>query len=95
MRMLSFAAALDPAYEPAFNEWANVLVDVGRYDEALGLYDHALSIDDTRAVVHHNRGVCLRFMGNVEDAVKSFEAALQRDPTYPHTLHELEKIYSS
>ena len=95
IRMLSFAAALDPTYEPAFNEWANVLVDVGRHNDALSLYDHALSIDDSRAVVHHNRGVCLRLMGNIEDAVKSFEAALERDPTYPHTLQELERINHS
>jgi tetratricopeptide (TPR) repeat protein len=85
------AASLDPGYEPAFNEWANVLYDEGRFAEALQLYDHALSLDATRAVVHHNRGVCLIALKRRDDALRSFHAALARDPSYVHTLNELER----
>jgi tetratricopeptide (TPR) repeat protein len=92
IRMLRFSGALDPKYEPAYNEWANVLVDLGRHDEALRLYDQALSLDEGRAVVHHNRGVCLRLMGNFALARESFAAALRRDPGYHHTLSELERM---
>src|SRR4051812_36037765 len=83
------ATALDPTYEPAWNEWANVLVDVRSYHAALLLYDRALSIDDTRAVVHHNRGVCLRMLGRISEAKSCFRAALQLEPTYHYSTAEL------
>lgn len=88
--LLQVATAMDPGYEPAFNEWANVLVDQGFLEEALILYDRALQLDNSRAVVHHNRGVCLRLLGNFEGAVASFSAALRRQPDYHHSLVELQ-----
>jgi tetratricopeptide (TPR) repeat protein len=89
IRAFEVAVALDPCYEPAYNEWANVLFDEGRYADALALYEMALSMNSSRAVVHHNRGVCLRFMGDTDAAVSSFRKALEFDPTYSHTIQEL------
>jgi tetratricopeptide (TPR) repeat protein len=89
---LQVATGLDPTYEPAWNEWANVLVDMGRYEEALPLYDHALALDAGRAVVHHNRGVCLLYLHRIDAAIASFQAALTRDPGYRYTLDELARL---
>jgi tetratricopeptide (TPR) repeat protein len=88
-QILQVAVAIDPEYEPAVNEWANVLVDQGRLQEALTLYDRALELDGSRAVVYHNRGVCLRLLGDFEGAMASFSAALRIEPDYRHTLLEL------
>ena len=92
IRMLRFATEIDPGYEPAFNEWANVLVDQGRFEPALKLYDHALTLDDSRAVVHHNRGVCLLLLRDFVRAKLSFREALRRDPQYSHAAVELKKF---
>jgi tetratricopeptide (TPR) repeat protein len=92
IRSFEVAIALDPCYEPAYNEWANVLFDEGRYADALGLYERALSIDASRAVVHHNRGVCFRFLRNTDAAVSSFLEALKCDPCYAHTIGELRQL---
>jgi tetratricopeptide (TPR) repeat protein len=86
------AIALDPNYEPAYNEWANVLVDQGRPEEALRLYETALSFDNSRAVVYHNQGVCLRLLHRVDEAIQSFRQAIGLDPTYHHTHRELERL---
>jgi len=94
IRMLRFATELDQGYEPAFNEWANVLVDQRRFEPALKLYDHALTLDDSRAVVHHNRGVCLLFLGDFARAELSFREALCRDPEYSPAALELKKFWT-
>lgn len=90
--MLGAAIALDPGYAPALNELANVLVDGGRYRAALPLYDAALAIDGQRAVVYHNKGVCLRLLGETSAAVALFRAALARDPGYAYSLIELARL---
>lgn len=72
VRAFEAAVALDPHYEPAYNEWANVLFDSGRFQDALPLYRQALALNSRRAVVHHNLGVCLRMMGQTGAAVASF-----------------------
>jgi tetratricopeptide (TPR) repeat protein len=82
--------AIDPDYAPGLNEWGNVFYDAGRYTAALALYNRSLAIDRNRAVVHHNRGVCLRALGDSPGAVESFHTALRIDPSYQHTLNELE-----
>ena len=88
------AGVLDPLYEPTFNEWANVLYDNERFPEALELYNKALAVDASRAVVHHNRGVCLLALNRRNEAIRSFGEALKRDPTYVHTLNELRRLRS-
>lgn len=84
--------ALDPTYAPGLNEWANVCYDGGRYREALMLYGRSLAIDGSRAVVHHNQGVCLRTLGAKPAAIASFQRALTLDPTYQWSIAELERL---
>lgn len=88
------ATQLDPHYAPAYNEWANVLFDLGRYADALVLYEHSLMLDSSRAVVHHNQGVCHRFRGDTVLARHSFANALALDPNYAYTLQEMHLLDS-
>lgn len=86
------ALRLDPAYTPAWNEWANVLVDEHHYAEALPLYDRVLTLDTSRAVYFHNRGVCLRLLGRLDDAMHNFHRALALDPGYTFSIEELHRL---
>ena len=95
IRTFEVAVALDPEYEPAYNEWANVLYDAARFGDALVLYDKALSLDNSRAVVHHNRGMCLKVMRDKVSAIAAFETALAIDPSYPHSLMELKQLFGT
>lgn len=80
-------------FAPAYNEWANVLLDVHEESSAYPLYQKALALDDTRAVYHHNIGLCCRRMGWEAEAEKHLVAALERDAAYAHSLEELGEIH--
>jgi tetratricopeptide (TPR) repeat protein len=86
------ALGLDPDYAPALNEWANVLFDIGLYHEALPLYDASLAIDNKRAVVYHNKGVCLCYLGRLPEAIHYFETALTLEPNYHYSQEELQRL---
>jgi Tfp pilus assembly protein PilF len=58
----------------------------------MDLYDKALSLDDSRAVVHHNRGMCLKAMGRRASAIASFQKALAIEATYSYSIGELNKL---
>ena len=57
------------------------LHDQGRYDEALMLYDDALVSWPTLALIWNNRGNTLLEMGLFEQAIKSYQQALELAPT--------------
>jgi tetratricopeptide (TPR) repeat protein len=86
------AIALDASYAPAHNEWANVLVDLGRCDEALPRYTHALRLAPHVCVYHHNQGVCLRLLGRGLQARRALQAALAIDPGYAWSQAELARL---
>lgn len=83
------AVMLAPDYAAAYNEWGNVLQDAQLYEEALALYERSLSLDDSRPVVHHNKGVCHNRLGAPFLAETSFRAALRINPDYHHSLEEV------
>jgi len=89
------ATLIDPGYAPAWNELANVLVDSGRPNDALPLYARVLTIDSSRAVYFHNRGVALRMIGNCAEARRSFTAALELDAGYQWSIAELRRLNPS
>ncbi len=86
------ATGLDAGYEPAWNEWANVLVERGNPAEALPLYERAIAIEPERAVLHHNRAVCLRLLGRRDEARDALAHALVLHPGYRYSIEELERM---
>ncbi|WP_051085778.1 tetratricopeptide repeat protein [Neomegalonema perideroedes] len=92
----SFRAALtlNPHFAPALNEWANTLQDQGDYAAALKLYERSLAEDSSRAVTHHNLGVCWSRLGHDQLAAESWLTALRLDPGYAHALEELGDLYA-
>jgi tetratricopeptide (TPR) repeat protein len=89
---LRVATRLDPGYAPAWNELANVLVDLGDPQTAAPLYDLVLSLDASRAVYHHNRGVAHRLLGEFASARANFQEALDLDPDYRWSIAELKRL---
>ncbi|MDD2867457.1 tetratricopeptide repeat protein [Neomegalonema sp.] len=91
----SFRAALtlNPQFAPALNEWANTLQDQGEPAAALKLYERSLAEDASRAVVHHNLGVCWGRLGHDQIAAECYLTALRLDPGYAHALEELGDLY--
>ena len=92
LAMFGVALPLNPGYAPAFDGRANVLFDMGRDAAALPLYDGALAPDASCAVVHHNKGVCLQYLGRIEEAGGCFQRALAIDPHYAYSIEELKRL---
>jgi tetratricopeptide (TPR) repeat protein len=70
----------------ALNNHGGVLVELGRYDEAIKRLNRALSMKPDYAEAHFNLGNALRKSGQPAEAVKSFAAAVRIRPNYVEAL---------
>jgi len=55
---------------------------IGRYEEALGLYDKAIEINPQYAQAWYNKGVALDRLGKYEEALDAFDRAIKMNPRY-------------
>ena len=56
----------------------------GKFEEAVQLYEHALSADPSRAETYYQRGTSLKNAGRLEAAIASYDQAIERKPDYAH-----------
>jgi tetratricopeptide (TPR) repeat protein len=68
LAQFDLALSTEPAYAAAWNEKANFLDSVGKFEEALACYDHSLKIDPGNAEVWFNKGLTLRKLGRENEA---------------------------
>jgi CheY-like chemotaxis protein len=52
----------------------------GNYTEAIRFFDQALEIDPLLSAAWHDRGVCLRELGQDKDALKNIDKAVELEP---------------
>lgn len=62
---------------------AQVLVGLGRLEEALADYDSVIALDPNYPEYHFDRGNLLHRMGRDDEALASYEQALQLSPPFP------------
>ncbi len=60
-------------------------------EEALGLIQQVIAVDPGYAVAYHNQGVLLHQKGQVDEAIASFEKALQLQPDYANAQNALRQ----
>lgn len=77
---LQRAAELLPDDAEVHNSLGNVLMALGRNDEAMASYRRALAIKHDFADAHSNLGVVLHKLGRLEEAVSSYRQALEINP---------------
>ena len=63
-------------------EGGNNYLKLGRYTEAVALYDQAIAINPTAASVWYNRGIALGYLSKYEESVASYERATAINPDY-------------
>jgi len=63
------AIAAHPSYAMAWNEKANFLDFLGRYEEAVECYDMAIRLDTEYGEAWFNKGLTLRKMGRSNEAI--------------------------
>jgi tetratricopeptide (TPR) repeat protein len=86
------AVAAYPRASKAQNSLANVLVQLGRPNEAIAHYDLAIQIDPDYKEGHHNLGLTLAGRGDVEGAKREYTEALRIDPRYKEAHNNLAAV---
>jgi len=87
------ALALDPKHVKSHVNYARVLLETDRVDEALAHIDSALEIDNATAAAHRLRGVALYRQGHVADAIASYREAIDSDDEDAWSMNNLGLIY--
>lgn len=78
--LLSIATQVHPNIALGFAAYGKSLQDQGRYDEALNVYDQALSLDSSDSGVYHNKACILQIIGRHKDALYTLIQATEVNP---------------
>ncbi|KAL4296460.1 hypothetical protein GQ457_12G016360 [Hibiscus cannabinus] len=65
----------------------------GRFEEALALYERAISLNSKQATYRCNKSAALLGLGRLMEAIVVCKEAIQLDPTYCRAHHRLATIY--
>jgi tetratricopeptide (TPR) repeat protein len=57
-----------------------LLVDDGKYEDALEIFEKALDLDPNNHEIWNQKGVALRSMGRYDEAVECFNKSLELVP---------------
>lgn len=71
------------------------LAALGRWVEALGAYDQALTLAPEHAALYNNRGNSLRNLGRAEEALAAFDRAITLDPLYAAAWENKGLLYAN
>ncbi len=88
------ALSIDPADSWSMNNLGLLLIEQGRYDEALGPLARAVELRPQAPAFANNLGVALERTGYVSAAGEAFRAALAADSTYTKASVSLARVES-
>ncbi|MBI3414993.1 MAG: tetratricopeptide repeat protein [Verrucomicrobia bacterium] len=74
---------------------ANQLMQLKKYDEAIAIYEQAVSQHGEDEDIHYNLGIAYARKGNVEAAIKHYEEALRILPDYAEAHNNLGNLLAS
>ncbi|CAA0840781.1 tetratricopeptide repeat (TPR)-containing protein [Striga hermonthica] len=77
----------------ALKSLGNVKYKQGKYEEAIALYDRAISIDPNRACYYGNKSAALIGLARLVEAVFQGLEAVRIDSTYHNVHYRLAKLY--
>lgn len=100
-----FTAALDvyekvierkPDSAAAYNNKGNILLELGRPEEAVAVYEKAIELQSDSAEIYNNKARSLSKLERYEEAVPVFDKAIELDPhfaeSYKNKAYSLAKL---
>ncbi len=78
-----------PENERMLTAMGGCFVEMGRYDDAMAEYRHALSINPDDPLGHNGMASALSHLGRNEEAAAEFREAIRLDPTYSDAYYNL------
>ncbi|WP_299410159.1 glycosyltransferase [Acaryochloris sp. IP29b_bin.148] len=73
----------------AYNNWANLLKQVGQFPAACQQYQRVIAIQPELALGYYNLGLTRRAMGDLEGAISAYQQAIQKQPDYAEAYQNL------
>ncbi|NJN37500.1 MAG: tetratricopeptide repeat protein [Acaryochloridaceae cyanobacterium CSU_3_4] len=73
----------------AYNNWANLLKQLGHLDQACQLYKHLIACQPDLAMGYYNLGLTLREKGDLGGAISAYQQALEKQPDYADAYQNL------
>jgi tetratricopeptide (TPR) repeat protein len=61
---------------------ANVTARMGVFEDALSLYDRAITLDSSNPMYYNNRAATLKRLGRFQEAIEQYEEIVQKFPDY-------------
>ncbi len=83
----------DPLYPLTLMREGSVLLQQGRYDDALKKFEKAKELQPTNATVYNMIGLCYLRQGRFADALHSFDKALELVPSFSDALNNRGLTY--
>ncbi len=93
MVFLGQALAFNPADGAAYNDMALCMVEMGRLEGVLEVFDKGIALEPDYATIHHNKGWFLNKLGRPTEALVCFEQALALEPLRAVTWENMANAY--
>jgi tetratricopeptide (TPR) repeat protein len=72
----------DQAEAELFYNEGNVSAKMGMFENALSLYDQAITLDDGNPMYYNNRAATPKRLGRFQEAIKQYEEIVHKFPDY-------------
>jgi TolB-like protein/Tfp pilus assembly protein PilF len=88
------AVELSPGYGSAHHWYGEMLVQLGRFDEALEQYRRALEVDPLSSAIASDLGIALFYARRYDEAIARLQGAIQADPRFSRSHHYLARVFA-
>jgi len=88
------ALELSPNYASALHWYAELLVQRGRFDEALDHYRRALEVEPLSSAIGSDFGIALYYARRYDQAIAELTKVIEADPKFSRTHHYLARVYA-
>ncbi len=82
----------EPKNTEAWIKLGNVMMDSGKYSEAIEAYGRALELDPSNVNVRVDRGSCYRNIGRSDLAVEHYRKGIEIDPKHAYAHYNLAVV---
>ena len=89
------ALALDPGHADASLNLGALLCEAQRCDEAVALYDEAVSRHPDEPLLHFNRAIALEDQGRRAEALAAYNASLRLDPDLADAHYNAARLHEA
>ena len=86
------AIELSPSYASAFHWYGELLTQLQRIDEALGMLRQASALDPLSSAIRSDIGLTRYFARDFDSAIDALQQSIAADPSFGRTYHYLAKV---